>query len=74
MEIEGLSPLQKELADRIWSLETPDQVASFFDNLPRNLLHDAYVVYRMIIYAFLDEQDLRDCAEAKTVIDHVRSL
>lgn len=74
MEISGLTPLQRELADGIWKLETPEQVQAFFASLPRNLLHDAYVVYRMIIYEYLDEQDLGDMTEARETIDYIRSL
>ena len=74
IEIEGFTPLQRELADRIWALETPEQVVEFFDILPKNLLHDAYVVYRMIIETVWDDMDLADCAEANEVINRVRTL
>jgi len=74
IEIEGFTPLQRELADRIWALETPEQVVEFFDILPKNLLHDAYVVYRMIIETVWDDMDLADCAEANEVIERVRTL
>ena len=74
IEIEGFTPRQRELADRIWALETPEQVVEFFNGLPRNLLHDAYVVYRMIIETVWDDMDLDDCAEANDVINHVRNL
>lgn len=74
IEIEGFTPRQRELADRIWALETPEQVVEFFNTLPRNLLHDAYVVYRMIIETVWDDMDLQDCAEANEVINRVRAL
>lgn len=74
IEIEGFTPLQRELADRIWAMETPEQVTEFFETLPRNLLHDAYVVYRMIIEYCWDDMDLGECEEAHSVIEHVRNL
>ena len=74
MKIENLSPLQSELADRIWACETPEQVTALFDSLPRSLLHDAYVVFHMIIWTWLDEQDVGDMPEAREVIDYIRSL
>ena len=74
MKIENFSPLQSELANKIWACETPEQVTALFDSLPKSLLHDAYVVYRMIIYAYLDEQDLGDMTEAQETIDYIRSL
>ena len=74
MEISGLTPLQRELADRIWAIDGPDQLVEFFQTLPRNLLHDAYVVYLMIIQACWDDTDLGDMTEAQAVIEHIRSL
>ena len=74
MEIEGFTPLQRELADRIWAIESPEALIEFFDLLPRNLLQDAYVVYKMIIETTLDDMDWSDCSEAHEVIERVRNL
>lgn len=74
IEIEGLTERQRALADRIWALESPEHVIEFFDTLPRNLLKDAYLVYRMIIETVWDDMDLGDCAEAHAVIERVRNL
>ena len=74
IEIEGFTPRQRELADRIWALDSPDDVVAFFNSLPRNLLHDAYVVYKIIIETVWDDMDLGDCAEAHEVIERVRNL
>ena len=74
IEIPGLTPLQQELADRIWACDTPEQVREFFDTLPRNLVRDAYVVYHLILWAFLDQENLAPYTEAREVIEYVRSL
>ena len=74
IEIEGLSPVQQEIADRIWNLDNPDQVVEFFQLIPKSLLHDAYVVYHMIIWACLDQDDGGDCTEAHAVIERARNL
>lgn len=74
IEIEGLSPIQHEIADRIWSLETPDQLVEFFQLMPKNLLHDAYVVYHMIIWACIDQNDGNECIEANEVIEYIRNM
>jgi hypothetical protein len=52
--VQGFSPLQKDLADRIWSLDTQHQVEEFVSGLPRNLKREAWVVMNMIIWAELD--------------------
>lgn len=74
IEIPGLSPLQIELANRIWGLESMEEVLAFFDGLPRSLKVEAYVVYQMILWAWMDEEPVGDCREAREVIDYIRSL
>jgi len=52
--IQGFSPLQKDLADRIWAIDTELEVSAFIMSLPRNLKREAYVVMQMIIAQELD--------------------
>lgn len=54
IEIRGFSPLQRDLADRIWSMDTEDQVQEFVSTLPRSLKREAWVVMQMIIAGELD--------------------
>ena len=56
IRIQGLSPLQRDLADRIWSMDTEDQVQEFVSTLPRSLKREAWVVMQMIIASELDNQ------------------
>ena len=74
IEIPGLSARQIDLANRIWSMETTEEVLAFFDTLPQRARIDAYVVYSMILWAWQDQEPVNDCQEARAVIDHVRSL
>jgi hypothetical protein len=74
IQIQGLSPLQKELCDKIWSMETQEEVVSWINTLPRSVAFQAYVMMQMIVQAALDEEDLNDMPEARAVIDHVMSL
>lgn len=74
IEIPGLSALQIELANRIWEMESMEQVLAFFDTLPRSLKIEAYVVYQMILWAWQDQEPVGDCREANEVIEYVRSL
>ena len=52
--IQGFTPLQKDLADRIWALDTELEVSAFIMSLPRSLKREAYVVMQMIIAQELD--------------------
>ena len=74
ISIPGLSPRQIDLANRIWSMDTTEEIVAFFDTLPQRAKIDAYVVYTMILWAWMDEEPVGDCAEANQVIDHIRSL
>jgi hypothetical protein len=56
IEIRGFTPLQQDLADRIWSLDTQHQVEEFVGQLPKNLKREAWVVQQMIIAQELDNQ------------------
>ena len=56
IQIQGFSPLQRDLADRIWSMDTEDQVQEFVSTLPRSLKREAWVVMQMIIASELDNQ------------------
>jgi len=74
IQIQGLSPLQKELCDKIWSMETQEEVVSWINTLPRSVAFQAYVMMQMIVQAALDEEDLNDMPEARAVIDYIMSL
>ena len=74
IEIPGLSARQIDLANRIWSMESTEEVLAFFDTLPQRARIDAYVVYSMILWAWQDEEPVGDCVGAREVIDYIRSL
>jgi hypothetical protein len=54
IEIRGFSPLQRDIADRLWHLDTEQEVQQFLLSMPRNLQREARVVQQMIIAAELD--------------------
>ena len=56
MSVEGFTPLQRDLADKIWGMDTQDQIQEFVSTLPRSLKREAWVVMQMIIASELDNQ------------------
>ncbi len=74
IEIPGLSPRQIDLANRIWNMDTTEEIMAFFDTLPHRARIDAYVVYSMILWAWQDEEPVGDCREAREVIDFIKNL
>lgn len=53
--IEGLSELQRELADQIWQCDSQEEVAEFISRLPRRLRAQARVVHELMIAAVIDQ-------------------
>ena len=56
MSVEGFTPLQRDLADKIWGMDTEDQIQEFVSTLPRSLKREAWAVMQMIIASELDNQ------------------
>lgn len=73
IQIKGLTPLQKELCDKIWSMDTEQELLSWVHGLPESLLQPAWAMIQMIIAAQLDQVDFGPCTEANEVLDRFRS-
>jgi hypothetical protein len=58
IKIEGFTELQRDLADRLWNMDTEREAQEFVDGLPRNLKREAWVVIMMIMAHELDEVDV----------------
>jgi hypothetical protein len=52
--IQGLSPLQREIADRIWAMDSQLEVEHYIQSMPRRMRRQAWTVLMMIIAAELD--------------------
>jgi hypothetical protein len=72
IEIPGLNALQRDLCDRIWSMESKEEIESWFDTLPRNVQIQAYAMLNLIVAEMLDQEDL-DLTTANLVIERVKS-
>ena len=71
IQIEGLSPVQIELANRMWELEDVIDIDNYIQMLPKRLRGQARFVREMMIAAALDQYD-GDVDLAKSVIDSVK--
>ena len=72
MKIEGLTPLQHEILERIWSMDSKEQVRAWFETLPRNLRQTAHAMLMMVVIEMIDEEPCEDLRLAQMVIDRVR--
>lgn len=71
IQIEGLSPSQIALANRLWVLDDVEEVNNFIDSLPKRLRGQARLVRDMMIAAALDQYE-GNMDLAKHVIDSVK--
>lgn len=72
--VEGFSPLERELADRMWALDSPEEVAAFMLSLPRSLRKTARVVHDMLVAAYIDEivAEKQQFPEVEILVDKFR--
>ncbi len=68
--LEGLSKQQKALANRLWALDSIEEVQDFMSNLPKRSRGQARVVFELMVAAQLDQ--VMDTDLAKEVIDSVK--
>jgi hypothetical protein len=73
IELTGLSPLQRELAERMWNMESMDEIVAWVQTMPRSVALQAYVVMQMIIAAEIDRQAEDDVSAAQAIIERIRS-
>ena len=70
--LEGLTPLQQEILEKIWSMDTQAEVIAWFDTLPRNLKQTAHAMLMMVVIEMIDQEPCEDLRLAQMVIDRVR--
>jgi hypothetical protein len=58
IKIEGFTQLQRDLADRLWAMDTEREAREFVDGLPKRLKQEAWVVITMIMAHELDDVDV----------------
>lgn len=73
IELTGLSPLQRELADRMWQMESIDEIVTWVNTMPRSVALQAYIVMQMIIAAEIDRAAEDDVSVARDIIERIRS-
>jgi hypothetical protein len=73
IELHGLSPLQRELAERMWNMESMDEIVAWVQTMPRSVALQAYIVMQMIIAAEIDRQAEDDLSAAAAIIERIRS-
>lgn len=52
--LEGLTPLQFEIAEKLWSIDTEEKINEYIDQLPKRIRKHAIYVKELMIAASLD--------------------
>jgi hypothetical protein len=73
IELEGLTPLQCELAERIWNMETMQEIQAWIHMMPRSVATQAYIVLQMMLAAEIDRAAEDDLSAAQAIIESIRS-
>lgn len=72
IRLEGLTPLQVELADKIWHLQTQEDVEHWLHQLPKNIRQQAISLLYLITVECIDQDPIDDFSLAQAVIRGVQ--
>jgi hypothetical protein len=74
LSISNFTPLQRAIADMLWSLDTEQEIVEWFGTLPKNIVPIAHGVMSMMVYEQIDQTPIEDFSDALEVIDYIREL
>jgi len=74
LSIPNLTPLQRAIADMLWSLDTEQEIVEWFGTLPLDIRPVAHSVMSMMVYEQIDQALIEDFSDAQEVIDYIREL
>lgn len=72
ISIQNLTPLQRDICERLWNMESQEEVMAWFDTLPRSIQHVAYAMLQMIVAELLDQEPMEDLGLARQVLAQYR--
>ena len=72
IRLEGLTPLQVELADRIWQMDTQEAIGEWLGTLPCSLRQQAVSLLYLITVECIDQDPIENFDLAQAVIEKVR--
>lgn len=55
IRLEGLRALDRELADRLWSMQSQEEILAWTGTLPRRLRQRVEVLTALMVWALIDE-------------------
>jgi hypothetical protein len=74
ISLTGLTPLQRELCETIWNMESTQEIEEWFATLDPDVRPVAHVMLQMIMFEYFDCGGWEDLSQAQEVIRHIQSL
>lgn len=74
LSIPNLSPLQRAIADMLWSLDSEQEIVNWINSLPIDIVPVAHTVLTMMVYEQIDQTPIEDFSDAQEVIDRITNL
>lgn len=74
ISINGLTVRQRKMCDKIWTIDSEEEIDSWLQTLTPGRRREAQVLIEMITLAVLDQETPASMPEACEVIDRIRSL
>jgi hypothetical protein len=74
IQLQGLTPLQVELCDKIWGMDNQEEILEWFNTLPRSLQIQAWAMLQMITAELLDQEEFtaEDLASVRNILEQYR--
>jgi hypothetical protein len=74
IQLQGLTPLQVKLCDKIWSMDTQEEIVAWFDTLPYRMKIQAHAMIYMIMAELLDQEEFteEDLASVRNILEQYR--
>jgi hypothetical protein len=74
IQLEGLGRLDRELADRLWSMQSQEEILAWTGTLPRRLRQRVEVLTALMVWALIDEhvEETGSVQDAEIVLANFR--
>lgn len=74
MKIEGLTPIQREIADVLWSLGTTEECQRWLNTLSPGVHKEALIVMELMLLASIDDyvDNMWEYPDAEAIIEKMK--
>ena len=74
IQIHGLNLAQRKMCDKIWSMDGTEELMEWFDSLTMTQKFQAYCMIELISLEVMEQDELGDMKQARSLINRIRKL